>query len=78
MGSSFLAKGAGITLALERDKAAEDPVERNTTHCFILKNREFSETGPAGQFYYDIRTATLHDKEQYFNNPANLPTDSNY
>lgn len=71
MGSSFLAKGAGITLALERDKAAEDPVERNTTHCYILKNREFSETGPAGQFYYDIKTATLHDKSQYFANPDN-------
>lgn len=71
MGSSFLAKGAGITLALERDKSHEDPVMRNTTMCYILKNREFSETGPAGEFYYDIKTATLYDKSQYFANPEN-------
>ena len=78
MGSSFLAKGAGITIALERDKAAEDPIERNTTNCFILKNREFSETGAAGNFYYDIKTATLHDKEQYFSNPANIGGDMKF
>ncbi|WNL63457.1 hypothetical protein [Citrobacter phage Tr1] len=65
MGSSFLAKGAGITLALERDKQAEDPMERNRTYCYILKNREFSETGAAGSFFYEIKTATLHDYDQY-------------
>lgn len=73
MGSSFLAKGAGITLALERDKQAEDPMERNRTYCYILKNREFSETGSAGSFYYDIKTATLHDYDQYTSNPSNIP-----
>ena len=78
MGSSFLAKGAGITIALERDKAADDPVERNTTYCYILKNREFSETGSAGSFYYEIQTATLHDKEQYFSNPSNLQGSADY
>lgn len=67
MGSSFLVKAAGITLALERDKQAEDEMERNRTYCYILKNREFSETGPAGSFYYDIKTATLHDYEQWKN-----------
>lgn len=70
MGSSFLAKGAGITIALERDKQAEDPVERNRTYCYILKNREFSETGAAGSFYFDISTATLHDYETWINNPG--------
>lgn len=67
MGSSFLAKGAGITIALERDKQAEDPNERNRTYCYILKNREFSETGGAGSFFYEIKTATLHDYDQYMN-----------
>ena len=76
MGSSFLAKGAGITLALERDKQADDPMERNRTYCYILKNREFSETGKAGSFYYEIKTATLHDYEQYTSNPANIPEGS--
>lgn len=66
MGSSFLAKGAGITIALERDKQAESVIERNRTYCYILKNREFSETGPAGSFYYDIPTAALYDYDTYF------------
>lgn len=76
MGSSFLAKGAGITIALERDKQAEDPMERNRTYCYILKNREFSETGAAGSFFYEIKTATLHDYDQYTSNPANIPQGS--
>ncbi|UYL04815.1 hypothetical protein EBOKLHFM_00219 [Klebsiella phage KP13-26] len=76
MGSSFLAKGAGITIALERDKQAEDPMERNRTYCYILKNREFSETGKAGSFFYEIKTATLYDYEQYTSNPNNIPEGS--
>lgn len=68
MGSSFLVKGAGITIALERNKQAEDPTERNRTYCYILKNREFSETGAAGSFYYDIKTATLYDYDQWMSN----------
>lgn len=67
-GSSFLAKASGCTLALERNKQAEDPMERNSTYCYILKNREFSETGAASKFYYDIKTATLHDFDDYFSN----------
>ena len=76
MGSSFLAKGAGITIALERDKQAEDPMERNRTYCYILKNREFSETGKAGSFFYEIKTATLYDYDQYTSNPNNIPEGS--
>lgn len=76
MGSSFLAKGAGITIALERDKQAEDPMERNRTYCYILKNREFSETGAAGSFFYEIKTATLHDYDQYTSNPENISAGS--
>lgn len=60
-GSSFLVKAAGQTISLERDKMSDDPIERNRTMITILKNRDFSETGPAGSIYYDISTATLHD-----------------
>lgn len=70
------AKGAGITIALERDKQAEDPMERNRTYCYILKNREFSETGAAGSFFYEIKTATLHDYDQYTSNPENISAGS--
>ena len=52
-------KAAGQTIALERDKQAEDPMERNRTRITILKNRDFSETGPAGSMYYDVATANL-------------------
>ena len=64
-GSSFLVKAAGQTIALERDKLAEDAVTRNTTRVTILKNRDFSETGPAGSLYYSIEDATLYDFEDY-------------
>lgn len=66
-GSSFLVKAAGQTLALERNKQAECPVERNKTTINILKNRDFSETGPAGAMYYDIATANLYDFDSWMN-----------
>lgn len=64
-GSSFLVKAAGQTIALERDKQAEDPMERNRTRITILKNRDFSETGPAGSMYYDVATANLYDYDEW-------------
>jgi hypothetical protein len=66
-GSSFLVKASGQTIALERDKQAEDPIERNKTTVTILKNRDFSETGPAGIMYYDIQTANLYDFDDFMN-----------
>jgi hypothetical protein len=50
---------------LERDKQAEDPMERNRTRVTILKNRDFSETGPAGSMYYDVATANLYDYDEW-------------
>lgn len=67
-GSSFLTKAAGQTMALERDKQAEDPMERNRTRITILKNRDFSETGPAGSMYYDVATANLYDYDEWLEN----------
>lgn len=64
-GSSFLVKAAGQTIALERDKQSESPIERNRTYINILKNRDFSETGPAGSMYYDIHSANLFDFDEY-------------
>ena len=66
-GSSFLVKASGQTIALERDKQNPDPIERNRTTITILKNRDFSETGPAGSMYYDIQTANLYDYEDWLN-----------
>lgn len=64
-GSSFLVKAAGQTISLERDKQSESPIERNRTYINILKNRDFSETGPAGSMYYDIHSANLYDFDEY-------------
>lgn len=64
-GSSFLVKASGLTLSLERDKQNPSPLLRNCTTVNILKNRDFSETGPAGGMYYDIPTARLHDFDTY-------------
>ena len=67
-GSSFLVKASGQTLALERDKQNPDPMERNRTSITILKNRDFSETGPAGSMYFDIATANLYDFDEWLEN----------
>lgn len=64
-GSSFLVKASGLTLSLERDKQNANPILRNKTSVNILKNRDFSETGPAGGMFYDIPTARLHDFDNY-------------
>jgi len=64
-GSSFLVKAAGQTLSLERDKQSESPIERNRTYINILKNRDFSETGPAGSMYFDIQTSNLYDYDEW-------------
>jgi len=64
-GSSFLVKASGLTISLERDKQSPSPILRNKTSVNILKNRDFSETGPAGGMFYDIPTARLHDFDTY-------------
>lgn len=71
-GSSFLVKAAGQTIALERDKQAEDPLERNRTRITILKNRDFGETGQAGSMYYDYKTANLYDFDEYIRDNPEL------
>lgn len=43
-GSGAITKSATLTLAIFRDKTAQDEVTRNTTIIAIFKNREFSET----------------------------------
>lgn len=43
-GSGAITKSATLTIALFRDKTAQDDIEKNTTTIAIFKNREFSET----------------------------------
>lgn len=70
-GSSTITKSATWILMAARDKTAEDPIIRNTTFLELTKNREASETGPAGELYYEISTHTLFDKQKWLeDNPA--------
>jgi hypothetical protein len=64
-GSSTIFKSAALNILLVRDKMNEDPIERNTTKAFISKNRDNSETGPAGELYYDGQEHTLYDKQEW-------------
>lgn len=65
-GSSSIAKSADVTIFLERDKMAEDEIDRNTTKVKIPKARGTGKTGKAGEIYYENKTHRLHNKEEFF------------
>jgi archaellum biogenesis ATPase FlaH len=72
-GSSTIVKSATWILMLARDKTNEDYTIRNTTFLEMPKNRDASETGKAGELYYDISTHTIHNKQEWLeNNPASF------
>lgn len=66
-GSSTITKSATWILMLARDKVNDDPIVRNTTVLELTKNRDASDTGPAGELYYEVETHTIHNKAEYFN-----------
>jgi hypothetical protein len=65
IGTSTIMKSAAQTISLERDKLEPNELLRNVTKVVIHKNRHFSETGPAGEVYYDWKTGELHDFEEW-------------
>jgi KaiC/GvpD/RAD55 family RecA-like ATPase len=72
-GSSTITKSATWILMLARDKTSEDPIVRNTTLLELPKNRDASETGAAGELYYEISTHTIHNKQEWLEkNPASF------
>lgn len=50
-----------VVISLDRDKEAEDDIERNTTSISVEKNRPFGTTGAAGSAYYDPETTLLEE-----------------
>jgi archaellum biogenesis ATPase FlaH len=64
-GSSTITKSATWILMLARDKTSEDDFVRNTTILELSKNRDASETGKAGELYYNINTHTIHNKQEW-------------
>lgn len=65
IGSGTQYRSAGINIALQRDKTAEDEMVRNTTTVHLLKSRATGVTGIACELFYDGMTHTLHDKEEW-------------
>lgn len=62
-GSASIAQLSDFVIGLERNGQADDPVERNTTHIRVLKNRFSGITGPAGHLLYCNDTGRLHEHE---------------
>jgi twinkle protein len=60
-GSASIAQLSDFVIGLERNGQAEDPIERNTTHMRVLKNRFSGITGPAGHLLYDNHTGRLSE-----------------
>jgi len=65
IGSGTQYRSAGINIALQRDKTAEDDIVRNTTVVHLLKSRATGCTGIACELFYDGQTHTLHDKDDW-------------
>lgn len=66
IGSGTQYRSAGINISLQRNKTAEDDIERNTTQVYLLKSRDTGVTGLACELFYENETHTLYDKEYYF------------
>jgi replicative DNA helicase len=52
----MIGQRASVICRLDRDKEAEDSVDRNTTRLVIEKNRPTSEEGAAGEMFFDVST----------------------
>ena len=64
-GTSALYKSGAVNIILTRNKTAEDAEDKHTTKVTLFKSRDAGETGVAGYLFYDIKTAKLHNKEQW-------------
>ena len=62
-GTSTIVKSGAVNMILERDKFAEDELERNRTYLTISKNRHGKLTGEAGSMAYN--GVSLEDFDDY-------------
>lgn len=72
-GSSTFVQSAAINILLERDKEAENPVEKNTTYVRMPKCRG-GVTGACGEWYYDFNTRQCFDRDDYLSGLPNRTT----
>lgn len=64
-GLSQIFKSAAWNLLTNRNKEAEDELERNTTRAKASKIRWTGRTGVSGEWYYDNATHTMHDLQDW-------------
>jgi len=57
-GSRYISKVADVRIDLSRNLLASDPIEKNTTHIVIPKNRYCGRTGLSGDVYFNPMTNT--------------------
>lgn len=58
----MIGQRASVIIDLERDKEADDMIERNTTTLVVKKNRPCGLEGPSGELLFDGETFTLSEK----------------
>lgn len=58
----MIGQRASVVIDLERDKEADDLVDRNTTRLFVKKNRPCGLEGSAGELVFDADSFTLGEK----------------
>lgn len=57
----MIAQRASVVIDLQRDKTAEDVLDRNTTKLYVEKNRPASDEGPSGALRFDPETFLLRE-----------------
>ena len=60
-GSASIAQLSDMVIGLERNGQADDPIERNTTHVRILKNRFAGITGRAAGLLYNQESGRMSE-----------------
>jgi archaellum biogenesis ATPase FlaH len=73
LGSSTFVQSGAYNILLERDKEAEDVVEKNTTYVRMPKCRG-GITGACGEWYFDFKTRQCYDKKDYFTSKDQVVT----
>lgn len=58
----MIAQRASVVIDMERDKEAEDLLDRNTTRLYVKKNRPCGLEGEAGELIFDLDSFTLEEK----------------
>jgi archaellum biogenesis ATPase FlaH len=64
LGSGTFVQSAHINIVLNRDKMAQDDLDKNTTLVDMPKCRR-GTTGEAGEWVYDVPTRQCYDKEDF-------------